>query len=290
MKDSYASKTDAIEHGILPALGEHAGDFDVDEIYVRYYTVLRHVDEDGVQVGDIEIVPRWTLEHPDWEEQDGRDLFWNVVQKCALPIPRTSRWPEGREVVGRLLDESFVWDRDHTLYFTYNDLGSIASADFWPTRLSCCQDLMKAWGKCLCEGDEDAFLHAVADLLDRTGIVDSPEYIADNPDYCDPDEVGCWTEIYEEAVEKIANGLERGEFVELTPEALLSTFYERDLMLTRNEISFHYPGVMQEMDRLGLSDYVEAPLEEDGLDGSLAVLAAIGRLETESEGIGHGRH
>lgn len=57
MKDSYTSKTDAIERGILPALGDHAGDFEADEIYERYYTVLRHVDEDGVQVGDIEIVP-----------------------------------------------------------------------------------------------------------------------------------------------------------------------------------------------------------------------------------------
>lgn len=290
MKDSYASKTEAIEHGILPALGEHAGDFDADKIYERYYTVLRDVDENGMQVGDIEIIPRWTLEHPDWEEQDGRDLFWNVVQRCALPIPRTSRWPEGREGVGRLLDGSFVWDRNHTLYFIYNDLGSIASADFWPTRLSCCQDFMKAWGKCLCEGDEDAFLHAVADLLGRTDIVDSPEYIADNPDYCAPDEVGYWTEIYEEAVEEIANGLERGEFVELTPEALLSTFCERDLMLTRYEICFHYPGVMQEMDRLGLSNYVEAPFEEEGPDGTVAVLAVAGRLEMENGGIGHGRH
>lgn len=290
MKDSYTSKTDAIDHGILPALGDHSGDFDADKIYERYYTVLRHVDEDGVQVGDIEIVPRWTLEHPDWEDQDGTDLFWNVVQKCALSIPRTSRWPEGREGVGRLLDDSFVWDRDHTLYFTYNDLGSIASADFWPARLSCCQDFMKAWGERLREGNEGAFLHAVTDLLDRTDIVDSPEYIADNPDYCDPDSVGYWTGIYEDTVEEIADGLDKGEFVELTPEVLLSTFYERDLMLTRYEICFHYPGVMQEMDRLGLSNYVEAPLEEDGPDGSVAVLAAMGRPETENGGIGHGRH
>ena len=57
MKDSYTSKTDAIERSILPALGYHAGDFEADKIYERYYTVLRHVDEDGVQVGDIEIVP-----------------------------------------------------------------------------------------------------------------------------------------------------------------------------------------------------------------------------------------
>lgn len=75
MKDSYTSKTDAIDQGILPALGDHAGDFDADKIYERYYTVLRHVDEDGVQVGDTEIVPRWTLEHPDWEDQDGKALL-----------------------------------------------------------------------------------------------------------------------------------------------------------------------------------------------------------------------
>lgn len=28
-------------------------------------------------------------------------VFWNVVQKCALPIPRTSRRPEGRKGVVR---------------------------------------------------------------------------------------------------------------------------------------------------------------------------------------------
>ena len=144
-------------------------------------------------------------------------------------------------------------------------------------------------GKVLCEGDEDAFLHAVTDLLDRTGIVDSPEYIADNPDYCDPDKVGYWTGIYEDTVEEIADGLDKGEFVELTPEILLSTFYERDLMLTRNEISFHYPGVMQEMDRLGLSGYVEQPLYEDDPDETVSVLAREGP-GVENGGIGHGRH
>lgn len=89
-------------------------------------------------------------------------------------------------------------------------------------------------------------------------------------------------------VEEIANGLERGEFVELTPEALLSTFCERDLMLTRYEICYHYPGVMQEMDRLGLSNYVEAPFEEEGPDradeGVRAGLGGTGYLAKNGRG------
>ena len=79
-----SSKTDAIEYGIIPALGDFVDDFDVDEIFERYYDVYVPCNEDGVQVGNVEIVPRWTLEHPEWEDQDGTDLFWEVVQECEI--------------------------------------------------------------------------------------------------------------------------------------------------------------------------------------------------------------
>lgn len=87
-RESYSSKTDAIERGIIPALGDFVDDFDVDEIFERYYDVYVPCNEDGVQVGDVEIVPRWTLEHPEWEDQDGTDLFWEVVQECDVKLGR----------------------------------------------------------------------------------------------------------------------------------------------------------------------------------------------------------
>ena len=83
-RESYSSKTDAIEYGIIPALGDFVDDFNVDEIFERYYDVYVPCNEDGVQVGNVEIVPRWTLEHPEWEDQDGIDLFWEIVQECEI--------------------------------------------------------------------------------------------------------------------------------------------------------------------------------------------------------------
>lgn len=83
-QESYSSKADAIERGIIPSLGDFVDDFDLDEIFSRFYDYRVFYDENGVQVGDAEIVPRWTLEHPEWEDQDGTDLFWEVVQECEI--------------------------------------------------------------------------------------------------------------------------------------------------------------------------------------------------------------
>ena len=85
-RESYSSKTDAIEYGIIPALGDFVDDFDVDEIFERYYDVYVPRNEDDVQVGNVEIVPRWTLEHPLGETHlgGGTDLFWEVVQECEI--------------------------------------------------------------------------------------------------------------------------------------------------------------------------------------------------------------
>lgn len=72
MSEKYSSKSDAIAYGIAPALGEYAGDFDVDEIFERYYAW------DGYA-----FVPKWTLDHPDWDDDIvGSDLFWEVVRCC----------------------------------------------------------------------------------------------------------------------------------------------------------------------------------------------------------------
>ena len=49
---------------------------------------VRYATEDGVQVGNVEIVPRWTLEHPEWEDQDGIDLFWEIVDECDVKLGR----------------------------------------------------------------------------------------------------------------------------------------------------------------------------------------------------------
>lgn len=65
--------------------GVHVGDDHFDVIIPNGYgDVYVPCNEDGVQVGNVEIVPRWTLEHPEWEDQDGIDLFWEVVQECEI--------------------------------------------------------------------------------------------------------------------------------------------------------------------------------------------------------------
>lgn len=68
----YATKTDAIDQAIKPALDE--GDYDVDKIFEACFKYLTDVDEQG----------RYLLNTAGFEQVVSDETFWDVVAECAL--------------------------------------------------------------------------------------------------------------------------------------------------------------------------------------------------------------
>lgn len=73
-KKTYSSIQDIIDYEVKPALGEWAGDYDLEAIANEIFKFTADEDEDGIQIGD-----------PYYIERDGVD-FWEVVQAHDMTV------------------------------------------------------------------------------------------------------------------------------------------------------------------------------------------------------------
>lgn len=71
----YASKSDAVDQDILPALGEHGHAYDVDGIFAEAFTYRVDTDSQG----------RELLNSAGFEQTVDVDEFWKIAERHERP-------------------------------------------------------------------------------------------------------------------------------------------------------------------------------------------------------------
>ena len=69
--ERYATISDVIDQAVVPALGEHGGDYDVEAIAREAYTYVVDTDDDGNEL----------LNTAGFEQSVSDDEFWTIVEK-----------------------------------------------------------------------------------------------------------------------------------------------------------------------------------------------------------------